>query len=208
MIGIVAGRIKDKYHRPTAVFAQADNGDLKGSCRSIPGVHIRDILESVDAQYPGVIKKFGGHAMAAGLSIEADRFDTFKLAFEKTIERQITDEQRTCSILTDGELPGELFSLDFALLLRQSGPWGQGFEAPVFEGEFKVVTQKIVGEKHLKLMLQHESGLALDGIHFNCDMAVWPNGSIRTVKAAYTLDINEFRNQVNVQLLIQALQVL
>jgi single-stranded-DNA-specific exonuclease len=205
VIGIVAGRIKDKFHRPTVVFAQAENGDLKGSSRSIPGIHIRDILEEIDSQYPNVIKKFGGHAMAAGLSIDAKRFDTFKLAFEYTINKHITDEQRTCSLLTDGELPAELFSLDFVQLLRQSGPWGQAFPEPVFEGVFRIVQQRLVGEKHLKLVLQHPSGLTLDGIYFNCDLSVWPNGSISHVHTAFTLDINAFRNKVNLQLLVKAL---
>ncbi len=205
VIGIVAGRIKDKYHRPTVVFAQAENGDLKGSSRSIPGMHIRDVLEQIDTQYPKLIKKFGGHAMAAGLSIDAKRFDTFKLAFEYTINKRITDEQRACSILTDGPLAAELYTLDFVQMLRQGGPWGQAFPEPVFDGVFRLAQQRLVGEKHLKVVLQHESGVALDGIFFNVDLSIWPNGSFQTVRAAFTLDINEFRNQVNVQLLIKEL---
>lgn len=205
VIGIVAGRIKDKYHRPTVVFAQAENGDFKGSSRSIPGMHIRDVLEQIDTQYPNIIKKFGGHAMAAGLSIDAKHFDTFKLAFEYTINKRITEEQRTCSILTDGPLSAELYTLDFVQVIRQGGPWGQAFPEPVFDGVFRLAQQRLVGEKHLKVVLQHESGVALDGIFFNVDLSIWPNGSFQTVRAAFTLDINEFRNQVNVQLLIKEL---
>lgn len=205
VIGIVAGRIKDKYHRPTVVFAQGDNGEMKGSSRSIPGMHIRDMLEEIDSQYPNLIKKFGGHAMAAGLTIDGSRFDTFKLAFGLTIEKHITDEQRTCAILTDGQLSADLFTLDFVQLLKQAGPWGQAFVEPVFEGQFRIVQQRLVGEKHLKLVFAHESGMMLDGIYFNVDLSVWPDASITHVKAAFVLDINEFRNQVNVQLLIREL---
>jgi single-stranded-DNA-specific exonuclease len=207
VIGIVAGRIKDKYHRPTVVFSLAENGDLKGSCRSIVGMHIRDVLEEIDSQYPDLIKKFGGHAMAAGLSIDAKRFETFKLAFEYTINKHITDEQRTCSILTDGQLEADMYTLDFIQILRQGGPWGQAFAEPVFEGDFQIVQQRLVGEKHLKLVLRHPSGLDLDAIYFNVDLAIWPNGSIGAVKAAFVLDINEFRHQLNVQLLIRELLV-
>jgi single-stranded-DNA-specific exonuclease len=205
VIGIVAGRIKDSYNRPTVVFAQADNGEMKGSCRSIVGLHIRDILEEIDTQYPDLIKKFGGHAMAAGLSIDGNRFDTFKLAFEYTIEKHITDEQRTCSILTDGELPADLFTLDFVQLLKQGGPWGQAFVEPVFEGVFRVIQQRLVGEKHLKLVLAHDNGVTVDGIYFNVDLSIWPDASKTHVKAAFVLDINEFRNKLNVQLLVSEL---
>ncbi|MFT4926396.1 MAG: single-stranded-DNA-specific exonuclease [Phenylobacterium sp.] len=205
VIGIVAGRIKDKYHRPTIVFAAGDDGEMKGSSRSIPGLHIRDVLEEIDTQYPNLIKKFGGHAMAAGLTIDGNRFDTFKVAFEFTINKRITEEQRKCAILTDGELPVELFNLDFVQLLRQSGPWGQAFVEPVFEGVFRIVQQRLVGEKHLKLVLEHNSGTMVDGIFFNADLSVWPDPNINSVKAAFTLDINEFRRQVNVQLLVREL---
>ncbi len=208
VIGIVAGRIKDKYHRPTVVFAMGDNNEMKGSSRSIPGLHIRDVLEEIDSQYPALIKKFGGHAMAAGLTIDGERFDTFKLAFELTIQKRITEEQRTCAILTDGELSADLFTLDFVQLLRQSGPWGQAFVEPVFEGVFRIVQQRLVGEKHLKLVFQHSSGLTLDGIYFNVDLSVWPDASITQVKAAFQLDINEFRKQINVQLLVKELEPL
>ena len=208
VIGIVAGRIKDKYHRPTVVFAMGDNNEMKGSSRSIPGLHIRDVLEEIDSQYPALIKKFGGHAMAAGLTIDGERFDTFKLAFELTIQKRITEEQRTCAILTDGELSADLFTLDFVQLLRQSGPWGQAFVEPVFEGVFRIVQQRLVGEKHLKLVFQNSSGLTLDGIYFNVDLSVWPDASITQVKAAFQLDINEFRKQINVQLLVKELEPL
>lgn len=203
VIGIVAGRIKEKYHRPTVVFAQSGNGDLKGSARSIPGLHIRDVFELINSQYPNVLKKFGGHAMAAGLTVAAEQFETFKQAFEKIIIETITEEQRTCTIMTDGALDAALLNLDFAQLLKSSGPWGQAFPEPVFEGRFRMVSQRLVGEKHLKVMLQHESGMAVDGIYFNCDLSLWPNGSVSHVHVAYTLDINEFRGQVNIQLLIK-----
>lgn len=205
VIGIVAGRIKEKYHRPTVVFAQSGSGDLKGSARSIPGLHIRDVFERINSQYPQVMKKFGGHAMAAGLTIGSEHIDTFKQAFEQIINQTLTDEQRTSTILTDGPLPGELFTIDFAQLLKNSGPWGQEFPEPVFEGRFRMISQRLVAEKHLKVTMQHESGTTVDGIYFNCDLSLWPNGSVSFVDAAFTLDVNEFRGQTSVQLLIKAL---
>ncbi len=205
VIGIVAGRIKEQYHRPTAVFAQTANGELKGSARSIAGLHIRDIFEQLSGQHPELIKKFGGHAMAAGLTIGHSQYAAFKSAFESLIADIITEEQRTCTILTDGELPPELMNIEFAQLLKTSGPWGQAFPEPVFEGRFRLVSQRLVAQKHLKVMLQHPSGMALDGIYFNCDLSLWPNGALTHVQVAYTLDINEFRGQVSVQLLIKEL---
>ena len=208
VIGIVAGRIKDKYHRPTVVFAQAENGDLKGSCRSIPGLHIRDILEQINTQYPNLIIKFGGHAMAAGLSIEGKRFDTFKLAFEYIVNKNITEEQRHCAILTDGELPIDCYSIDFVEQLRAAGPWGQHFVEPVFEGKFRLLQQRLLKEKHLKVVLQTPDGLTLDAIYFNIDNKQWPNATVNYVHGAFNLDINEFRGQRSVQLLIKALNPL
>ncbi|MCC5852746.1 MAG: single-stranded-DNA-specific exonuclease RecJ [Alkalimonas sp.] len=203
VIGILAGRIKEQYHRPVIVFAEGDAGELKGSARSIPGLHIRDMLEAIASQYPGLLKKFGGHAMAAGLTIDADRFDTFQLALDFIASRWVSEDMLQAELLTDGELPQDCMALEFANLLQQSGPWGQAFPEPVFEGEFRLVQQKVLADKHLKLMLQHSSGQLLDAIWFNADRRSWPDVNVQQVRLAYQLDINEYRQQQNLQLLVR-----
>lgn len=207
VVGIVAGRIKDKYHRPVIAFAQQDEQEIKGSARTIPGLHIRDILEEISTKHPGLIIKFGGHAMAAGLSVHPDKLNEFRQVFDSAVSAKITDEQRTMKLLTDGELEPELFTVEFAELLKDSGPWGQAFPEPLFDGYFTIAEQRIVGKKHLKLVLQHpNSGLLIDAIYFNIDLNCWPDATVRHVRAAYQLDVNTFRNQTNIQLMIQALQ--
>lgn len=208
VIGIVAGRIKDKYHRPTVVFAQGENGDMKGSCRSIPDLHIRDLLEQINTQYPNLIIKFGGHAMAAGLSIDSKRFDTFKLAFGYEVAKVITDEQRYSVVLTDGELPSDCYQLGFVEALRAAGPWGQNFPEPIFAGEFRLLQQRLLKQKHLKLVLQLADGRSVDAIYFNVDTQLWPNAQVQQVKAAFSLDINHYNQQATVQLLVKALEPL
>ncbi|WP_233999510.1 single-stranded-DNA-specific exonuclease RecJ [Pseudoalteromonas sp. T1lg22] len=206
VIGILAGRLKEQHHRPTAIFAAGDNGQLKGSCRSIDGVHMRDVLAHIDAQHPGLIIKFGGHAMAAGLSIEEARFSEFQQAFVAEVAKELTEEAKECVLLTDGELPADCFSLDFAELLRQAGPFGQHFPEPVFEHTFELLQQRIVGEKHLKLVLRHQSGRVVDAIAFNIDVRAWPDTQVRYVHLAYQLDINEFRGQFSLQLIVREMQ--
>lgn len=203
VIGILAGRIKEQYHRPVIVFAEGDSGELKGSARSIPGLHIRDMLEAIASQYPGLLKKFGGHAMAAGLTIDADRLETFQLALNYVASRWVSDELLLAELLTDGELPQDCLALDFAELLQQAGPWGQAFPEPVFEGEFRLLQQKVLADKHLKLMLQHSSGQLMDAIWFNADRSNWPDVNVQQVRLAYQLDVNEFRQQQNLQLLVR-----
>ena len=158
VIGILAGRLKDKYHRPTVIFAGGENGEIKGSCRSIEGLHIRDLLEGLSTADPHLISKFGGHAMAAGLSINEQQFSEFKHAFDTAVSAQLSEESKRCIVFTDGELPNECFTMDFAQQLKQAGPWGQQFPEPVFEHTFELIQQRIVGEKHLKLVLKHQSG--------------------------------------------------
>lgn len=206
VIGILAGRLKERYHRPSVIFAQGDNDEIKGSCRSIEGVHMRDLLESINTQHPGLIAKFGGHAMAAGLTIREADFAVFKTTFEEKVRSLLTDEHKQNVLLTDGELPAECFTLDFAQLIEQSGPWGQQFVEPVFEGVFELIQQRIVGEKHLKLVLKHSSGKLVDGIAFNVDVKAWPNNAANYAKLAYQLDINEFRGKFSLQLLVQEIQ--
>ncbi|MFY8326583.1 single-stranded-DNA-specific exonuclease RecJ [Pseudoalteromonas sp. ZZD1] len=206
VIGILAGRLKEKYHRPTVIFAGGDNGEIKGSCRSIEGLHMRDLLERLNTLHPHLISKFGGHAMAAGLSINEQHFSEFKQAFEQAVTAQLSEEHKQCIILTDGELPADCFNMDFAQLIKQAGPWGQQFPEPVFEHTFEVVQQRIVGEKHLKLVLKHQSGRLVDAIAFGVDVKAWPDTEVRFVDVAYQLDINEFRGKFTLQLIVRELQ--
>ena len=208
VIGILAGRIKEQFHRPTIVFAQGDEGELKGSARSIQGLHIRDLLEEISTQYPGLIKKFGGHAMAAGLTISAERLDTFKLALSLTAKKHLTPEQLTAVIYTDGELPPECFDLGFSQLLQNAGPWGQAFPEPVFDGEFVLINQKMLADRHLKMMLQTPAGTLVDAIWFNADNKAWPDVNVQKVQLAYQLDINEYRDKQNLQLIVRHMQAL
>lgn len=204
VIGILASRIKDRLHRPTIAFADGDPGQIKGSARSIPGIHIRDILDAVAVRHPGLIHKFGGHAMAAGLSLARDDYEQFARAFVEEVTRHAGDVQLQAVIESDGELAETDFELDLATRLRFAGPWGQHFPEPVFDGRFRVVTQRLVGEKHLKLVLSPAgSRLVLDAIAFNIDLDVWPDQSIEVVEIAYRLDVNEFRGQRSVQLMIE-----
>ncbi len=204
VIGIVAGRLKEKFHRPSIVFAQSDAQptELKGSARSIPGLHIRDLLEHIDSQNPGVIIKFGGHAMAAGLSIEASQFEHFRQLFNTLAEQWIDKDNLTGKILSDGELAADYMNINFAQLLRDSGPWGQQFPEPIFDDVFTLVQQRIVGEKHLKLVVQKD-GQIFDAIAFNIDIKAWPNSQASQAHIAFKLDINEFRGKQSVQLMVE-----
>jgi single-stranded-DNA-specific exonuclease len=153
VVGILASRIKEKYHRPVIAFAPGEVDELKGSGRSIPALHLRDALDWVDRKHPGLMKKFGGHAMAAGLSLDTNRFTEFQAAFEAVAKEWLSPEDLEEIIETDGELTAEELNLDFVRTMENS-VWGQGFPAPLFEGQFKVINQKIVGEKHLKLNVE------------------------------------------------------
>ncbi|MDH0748495.1 single-stranded-DNA-specific exonuclease RecJ [Pseudomonas sp. GD03842] len=203
VIGILASRLKERYHRPTIAFASAGEGMLKGSARSVPGFHIRDALDAVAAQHPELISKFGGHAMAAGLSLPADHFEAFAEAFDAQVRQQLTEEDLTGRLLSDGTLAVEEFHLELARALRNAGPWGQHFPEPLFHGVFQLVEQRVVGERHLKMVLKTECGtVKLDGIAFSVDRDVWPNPGVRWVELAYRLDLNEFRGNETVQLMV------
>lgn len=209
VIGILASRIKDRYHRPVIAFADAGDGTIKGSARSIKGLHMRDVLERINSLYPGMITKFGGHAMAAGLSLKADVFELFTQAFDDAVREVLDYEQLTGELLSDGELPSDLMTLDMAFLLRNAGPWGQSFEEPLFDGMFNVVQQRIVGEKHLKLLLETQCGSTmLDAIAFNVDLAIWPDATIKHARVVYKLDVNEFRGNQTVQLMVDYIEPL
>ncbi|MFV3333829.1 single-stranded-DNA-specific exonuclease RecJ [Pseudomonas sp. NY15437] len=203
VIGILASRLKERYHRPTIAFADAGDGTLKGSARSVPGFHIRDALDAVAARHPGLISKFGGHAMAAGLSLPQEHFGAFAAAFDAEVRRQLDEDDLTGRLLSDGQLGAEEFHLELARALRQAGPWGQHFPEPLFHGIFQIVQQRVVGERHLKLVLKTECGsLQLDAIAFNIDRDIWPNPTVRWAEVAYKLDVNEFRGNESVQLMV------
>lgn len=206
VIGIVAGRVKDKYYRPTIAFAQSDDGQIKGSARSIQGVHIRDVLDEVSTQHPSLIIAFGGHAMAAGLTILESNLDKFKQAFDLVVAKYLDEEVKTQVTLTDGSLPSEYLTLEFCQQLDLAGPWGQGFAEPCFDDEFEIISQRLVGGKHLKLVLSNNDGLVIDAIHFNADLNTWPNPSISRAHLVYQLDSNEFRGNVSLQLIVRELE--
>jgi len=207
VIGILASRIKDRLHRPTIAFADGDPGQIKGSARSIPGIHIRDILDAVASRHPGLISKFGGHAMAAGLSLARGDYERFARAFVTEVERHAEDVQLQAVIESDGELRESDFALELAEQLRFAGPWGQHFPEPVFDGRFKVVSQRLVGEKHLKLVLFPAAGsVLLDAIAFNIDPDTWPDQGVEQVDIAYRLDVNEYRGQRSLQLLVEHIE--
>nr|WP_241010196.1 single-stranded-DNA-specific exonuclease RecJ [Aggregatibacter actinomycetemcomitans] len=209
VLGIVASRIKDQFHRPVIAFAQEQDGILKGSARSIPGLHIRDALERVYSQHPDLILKFGGHAMAAGLSINENYFADFQRIFNETVSELLAQEQLQGSIWTDGELSVNELNLNTAERLKSAGPWGQAFPEPLFDGEFKILQQRLVGEKHLKMMVESKlGGPLMDAIAFNVDTRYYPDLSIKTAKLVYKLDINEFRGNRDIQLLIDYIEPL
>lgn len=205
VIGILASRLKDRFHRPVIAFAAAGDGTIKGSARSVLGVHIRDCLEAVATQHPGLIRKFGGHAMAAGLTLAERDFPVFQAIFDAEVSRHLSAEDLHGVIRTDGELePGDL-TLDTAELLRSAGPWGQHFPEPMFEGDFEVVTQRIVGGRHLKLSLRSgASGVLIDAIAFN--QADRSELAGKQVRIAYRLDANEFRGLRSLQLVVEYLE--
>ncbi len=211
VIGILASRVKERFHRPTIVFAEDGNGLLKGSGRSVAGVHLRDVLDRVATQNPGLLEKFGGHAMAAGLCLALDKLEAFQAAFEAAVIETLDDGGLEAVIETDGALEAEDFSVELALGIANSGPWGQAFPEPVFDGVFRVVSQKLVGQKHLKMLLTPEKGQAgelIDAIAFNIDTNLWPAPECQSVRAVYKLAVNDFRGRRSCQLMIDYLEVL
>jgi len=206
VVGILASRIKERFHRPVIAFAPAGDGVLKGSGRSIQGLHMRDALERLDMLYPGMMLKFGGHAMAAGLTLEEQRFEEFQQRFGELVTEWLDPALLQGEIVSDGPLTPQEMTLDVAEMLREAGPWGQMFPEPLFDGEFRLLQQRLVGERHLKVMLEPVGGgPLLDGIAFNVDTTCWPDNGVRQVNIAYKLDVNEFRGNRSVQLIIENL---
>ena len=210
VVGILASRVKEKFNRPVIAFAEADdevaeNSELKGSARSIKGFHIRDALDAVASLNPGLISKFGGHAMAAGLSLNKQNLEKFTLAFQAQAASLLDEDLLQAKILSDGELQTTDFSLSTAAELAAAGPWGQDFPEPVFDGKFTVVQHRRVGENHLKLVLSPPGApqQTIDAIAFNIDSEHWPGEQIREIEIAYRLDVNEFRGNQSLQLMVE-----
>lgn len=205
VVGIVAARVRERFHRPVVAFARDADNNLKGSARSIAGLHIRDALDAVSVREPGLIVRFGGHAMAAGLTIPGDALARFRDAFDAVLKQWLSEEQLEGVLLSDGELAAEFMTLDVARVLRDGGPWGQGFPEPVFDGEFDVLSRRVVGERHLKLRLRRvDDANAFDAIAFNMDDESWPPSRVR-VHLAYRLDVNEYRAMESAQMVVEAL---
>lgn len=203
VVGILASRIKERFHRPVIAFAPAGDGTLKGSGRSIQGLHMRDALERLDTLHPGLMIKFGGHAMAAGLSLEETKFDEFQRLFSALVTDWLDPALLQGEVVSDGALTPAEMTMEIAQLLRESGPWGQMFPEPLFDGRFRLLQQRLVGERHLKVMVEPiGGGPLLDGIAFNVDTSVWPDNGVREAELAYKLDINEFRGNRSLQIII------
>jgi len=209
VVGLVASRIKDRVHRPVAAFAPADDDELRGSVRSVEGVHVRDVLEAIDAREPGLILRFGGHAMAAGLTLERGRFRRFAEAFGEEVGRWLSAEQMRGVIESDGELsPGEL-NLDTALALRDGGPWGQGFPEPMFDGEFHVVESRVVGQTHLKFWARAQGeGKPLEGIAFGyyAEQGAPSVQAGSRLRLAYRLEASDFGGTLKPELRAESVE--
>jgi len=206
VVGIVAGRLKDRVHRPVIAFAPAGDmapDELKGSARSIPALHIRDALDAIAARYPGMISKFGGHAMAAGMSIKQIHYERFAKAFDAQARSMLPAEALEATVVTDGALQVQEFTLETARNLTAAGPWGQGFPEPLFQGEFMVVSQRVVGERHLKLVVQID-GLLLDAIAFRQAPLAEPG----MVQLVFHLAENDYREPATLQLIVEHLRSL
>jgi single-stranded-DNA-specific exonuclease len=210
VVGLVAGRIKDRLHRPVIAFARAEDGSLRGSARSVPGINIRDAIDSVATHCPGLVDKFGGHAMAAGLSLREENLPAFRSAFAEEIAARADGELLAGVIYSDGALSAAELCIDTAEALRSAGPWGQGFPEPIFDGRFHVLDCRIVGEKHLKLRVRLSPGAEpIDAIAFGYSgAAVAGNADVASgaaINLAYRLEINDYRGTARVQLNCQHL---
>lgn len=204
VVGILASRIKDKMHRPTIAFAMANEEEVKGSGRSIAGLHLRNVLENLAIKNPGLITKFGGHAMAAGVTLQKSNYELFNKLFVEEVSQHISEDDLEGVIHTDGDLSLEYFTLDIVELLQKGGPWGQNFPEPVFDNVFEVVGQRLVGQKHLKLNLRLPgSNQEFEGICFNIDPKIWPNYRCLQAHIAYKLAVNEYNGRRSLQLLIE-----
>lgn len=209
VVGLVASKVKDKTHRPAIAFAPASDNLLKGSARSVSGLHIRDALDAMASGHPGLIQKFGGHAMAAGLTISREKLEEFKAVFIEEVSRHLSEDDLKGVVISDGELSLEDLGLSLAETLERAGPWGQGFPEPLFDGEFHVVDQKVIKDKHLKMKLRHlQGGELVDAIAFNHIENPGDELVPKRIRAVYKLAVNEYKGWRNVQLLINCIEPL
>jgi single-stranded-DNA-specific exonuclease len=200
IVGLIASRVRERCDRPVIAFARDGESVLKGSARSVSGVHIRDLLEAVSSAKPGLISKFGGHAMAAGLNIAEQHFSEFSAIASAQLSRLYPDADFSGALLTDGDLPADAMNLDFARLLREAGPWGAGFPEPLFTGDFEIDEQRTVGENHLKFRVRPAAGgNAVDAIAFNQAGPAYRG----VVQLTYRLDVNEYRGFESPQLIVE-----
>ncbi len=207
VIGILAGRLKDRYHRPVITFAVVSDDELKGSARSVNGLNIRDVLAAIDLKHPKLMNKFGGHAMAAGLSIPRVNFDTFRQALIDEVSLHLDIAQCENQYLSDGPLSPLELNIELAELIQEAGPWGQQFPEPLFDNVFEVLDQRLVGQHHLKLTLAFpEVGEPIDAIAFNVDLNMWPNQRARYAHVLYRLDINIYQGRRRLQLMVEAIE--
>ena len=210
VVGIVASRIKDKFNRPAIAFAQVNAADseeveLKGSARSIQGFHVRDALDAVATQNPGLITKFGGHAMAAGLSLAKDNFDSFSKAFNSYAKKLLSEDQLRAVVLSDGSAEPEWLTLETANVIESAGPWGQEFEEPLFDGRFNLIKQRRLSGNHLKMVLspKQDAQRVVDAIAFNVSEEDWPSEKVTEIEIVYRIDANEFRGTETLQLKVE-----
>lgn len=206
VVGLLASRIKEKYHRPVIAFADTGDGELKGSGRSIPGLHMRDVLDAVSKQYPDMIDKFGGHAMAAGLTIQSNKLSGFQQAFTEKVKMALRPEDLDNINETDGAVDEEFMTIEASELFKYASPWGQLFPEPVFDDVFEVLNWRIVGEKHLKLeLVKQGTGSIYPAIAFNKTDENLPAGE-KNIRVVYRLDVNEFRGKRTLQLIVQHIE--
>ena len=211
VIGLLASRLTERLHRPTIIFAKGHQAnELKGSARSIIGLHIRDLLETIATRHPQLINKFGGHAMAAGLSLKKDSFEEFVKIFQLECEQQLRPDILQATCYTDGELTQQELTLELAELLRyDAGPWGQDFPEPLFEGCFLLLAQRLVGDKHLKMSLASQvAGKQIDAIAFNVSLSQWPNHRAERINARYRIGINYYQGRKSLQLIVESLELI
>ncbi len=201
VIGILASRIRQRIHRPVMIFADAGNKTLKGSGRSIPGLHLRDVLERVAAQHPTVVRNFGGHAMAVGMTLSANKLEPFREAFEKEVSDSLNNVPPELFLESDGPVSAKDLNLEMAERLALEGPWGQEFPEPRFDDVFKVCSHRILGDRHLKLLLETD-GIKVDAIAFNIDIETWLERPLFTLGALYRLSVNDYRSESKIELII------
>jgi single-stranded-DNA-specific exonuclease len=203
VVGILAGRMKDRIHRPVIAFADSQGGEIKGSGRSVPGVHIRDVLDAVAVRHPGLIARFGGHAMAAGLTLDRSHLPRFQAAFDEEVRRWLSPDALHGQVMTDGELGAEEMTLDLAEAIRCGGPWGQGFPEPLFDGEFEVINHRVVAERHLRLNLGvHGARQPIEAMAFNALDEDWPLDAKR-LRLAYRLEVNDYQGIRRPRLMVE-----